>query len=119
MSQKRRAKLEKRKSKKNKKPRNVLKKAIPGNILENPYSNINDLEADILLMNEAWERHYGEIPEDFIPPMFENTEQDLRAAGWIETFSNLMLEKYKSSTLVEPKVKFILMNLNETIVDGC
>ena len=73
-----------------------------------PYASLKDNMADIELMTPAWEEHYGLISDDFSPPLFVEDGEGLIAAPWVETYRNLLLEKYKSMDLVEPRIEFIL-----------
>lgn len=68
---------------------------------------------DVDLMQVAVEKHYGEVSDDFIPPLFEDAE-GVKFSEWVGTFRELMQEKYTDTVIVEPKVKFILSLLSTT-----
>jgi len=108
MSVKRKEKQEKRKKKR-------IKSGLPATKShthsakkrDNPYSNKQAVLEDVDLMQVAVEKHYGEVSDDFIPPLFEDAE-GLKLSAWVDTFRDLMQEKYTDTAIVEPKVKFIL-----------
>ena len=117
MSIKRREKLNRLKKKRlklAKKPVAVPRAEAPVKI-ENPYASMEEIEADADLMWMAWIEHYGELSEDFVPPLFEQDADGLRPAPWIGTYRDIMLEKYQSMEIVEPRVKFNLMFVVRTI----
>lgn len=82
-----------------------------------PYSDKASMVEDIELMSIAWKKHYGNISDDFIPPIFEEDSGGLKAAGWVEVYRDMMLEKYKSLEIVEPKIKFNLLMLGDAITN--
>ncbi|POZ49604.1 hypothetical protein [Methylovulum psychrotolerans] len=74
------------------------------------YSNPADCEADMGLLQTAWERHYGPLSEDFVPPFYcETDDGSLQLVEWPQTFRNLLLEKYglPELELVERRFKFL------------
>lgn len=112
MSVKRKEKQEKRKKKRiksglppTKSHANSTKKR------DNPYSNKEAVLEDVDLMQVAVEKHYGEVSEDFLPPLFEDAD-GVKLSEWVGTFRDLMQEKYTDPAIVEPKVKFILSLLS-------
>ena len=122
MSQKRRAKVEKRK-RKNKKTKSANTKPIAkpkqsAPTIENPYSSPEEGKADLYLMNDAWKEHFENVDENFSPPLLEQDGTGMKAAPWIGTYRDILFEKYKSMDLVEPRLKFNLMVLGDTLIDG-
>lgn len=108
MSQKRRKKVEKLKSKRAKTKNRTLA-AKNTSFIKNPYESQEAVLEDMEIMHSAMVKFYGDISEDFHPPLYEKDEHGLKLAGWIGVYRDLMLEKYKSLDLVEPRVKFNLM----------
>jgi hypothetical protein len=59
------------------------------------YPSQDCLDADLQLLADAQESHYGEVPEGFLPPAFVGTDiGNLRVAPWGETFHELLVGKY-------------------------
>jgi hypothetical protein len=109
----------KRKDKLEKRQRKRLKRAKSTPTIsfqENPYPYVSAeaMEEDIDLLQHAWEAHYGELPDDFMPPFFEESEEGLKMAAWAETFRSLLLEKYIVIEVVEPRFKFIFFHIFST-----
>ncbi|POZ50697.1 hypothetical protein [Methylovulum psychrotolerans] len=79
-----------------------------------PYSNADDYIEDMDILQTAWEAHYGELSEDFMPPFYyQNDDGTLQLVEWTQTFRDLLLEKYGSSklALVERRFKLIFQLL--------
>jgi len=112
MSVKRKEKQEKRKKKRIKSGLPATKSHSPKKP-DSPYSNKKDVLEDVDLMQAAVEKHYGEVSDDFIPPLFEDAESG-QLSEWVGTFRDLMQEKYIDTAIVEAKVKFILSLLSTT-----
>lgn len=72
------------------------------------YENQADLQEDIGMVADAWQEHYGELSEDFVPPFFEETADGLKAADWMATYRDMMLEKYGDWEFVAPRATHIL-----------
>lgn len=86
---------------------NVLPYSNPDDL---PYSNADDCIEDMDILQTAWEAHYGELSEDFVPPFYYQTDDGtLQLVEWPQTFRNLLLEKYGLSklALVERRFKFL------------
>jgi hypothetical protein len=80
-----------------------------GQTLKSLYRHPADCKEDLEMVTAVWQEHYGDLPEDFVPPFFEAAGDDgLKAADWVGTYRDLLLEKYGSLELVEPRLKFIL-----------
>ena len=75
------------------------------------YENYADLQEDIGMVADAWQEHYGELSEDFVPPFFEETADGLKAADWMATYRDMMLEKYGDWAFVAPRATHILQVL--------
>jgi hypothetical protein len=76
---------------------------------ENPYPNMEAIEEDMNLLSHAWKTHYGgELPDDFIPPLFCQDEEGTKMAAWVKTFRDAMLDKYETMETVEPRFIFLL-----------
>jgi hypothetical protein len=109
---KREDKVAKRKKKLAKRQRKLRLKSVRAGPVEtmpkNPYLNAESAEEDIDLLQHAWEMHFGELPDDFIPPLFCQDEEGLKMEAWGETFRDLMLKKYETMELVEPRFRFLL-----------
>jgi len=79
---------------------------------------VEEAEADMLLMGEAIAEQYGEVPDDFVPPIFiAESGGGLRAAPWVGIYRDILLKKYFSLEFVEPRLKFNLKVLGETILE--
>ena len=113
MSVKRKEKQEKRKKKRIKLGLPPTKAHTGTKKRDNPYSNKEAVLEDVDLMQVAVKKHYGEVSDDFIPPLFEDAE-GVKLSEWVGTFRDLMQEKYTDTVIVEPKVKFILSLLSTT-----
>ena len=72
------------------------------------YPNPADVEADIGLLNSAWEKHYGPLPDDFVPPFFYRGDDDdsLNVVEWPRTFRELLLEKYGLTEFAMVELRF-------------
>jgi hypothetical protein len=69
-------------------------------------------------MIPAWEKHYSNIGDNFVPEIYIQTaDGTLMLAPWVGTYRDLMLEKYGSFDLVEPRVKFNLFMLIKAALD--
>lgn len=69
------------------------------------------MQEDIDLLRQAWEIHYGVLQDDFSPPLFCEDEKGLKMEAWGETFRDLMIKKYETMELVEPRFKFVLFHV--------
>ena len=78
---------------------------------ESPYANAKEAEEDIDIMWLAWQKHYGVVPEDFVPPVMDEQSEEMKLAEWVGTYRDLMLKKYALMEIVEPRVKFNLFML--------
>lgn len=72
------------------------------------YPNPADYEADMGLLNSAWETHYGPLSDDFVPPFFyRDTDDDsLKVVEWPGTFRELLLEKYGLAEFAMVELRF-------------
>lgn len=124
MSTKRKEKLEKRARRKNKRLKSVNTpldiRLTPMGVdltkfLANPYASDEDEQEDIDLMKIAWKVHYGELPEGFAAPLFEEQDEDeeeeRKKLPWVETYKALLIEKYSDMNIVEHKLSFSLFTL--------
>lgn len=119
MSQKRREKLEKRKKKAKAagaKKITVNTSALPSKVpdeFKHAYcANDPNIEKDMDLLQMALETHYGHLQDDFHPPIYETTDDGMKPADWVATYRDLMMEKYQSMEVVEPKIKLNLFILS-------
>jgi hypothetical protein len=86
--------------------------------IPNPYDSAEEAKADIELVHEAWKLHYGDqIPDDFVPPLFLRDDQGFVGAEWMAVFRDLLVEKYGSLDAAEPRMRFVLGVVAETMVD--
>ncbi|GAB6142535.1 hypothetical protein JCM14076_32650 [Methylosoma difficile] len=72
------------------------------------YPDPADYEADMGLLNSAWETHYGPLSDDFVPPFFyRDTDDDsLKVVEWPRTFRELLLEKYGLAEFAMVELRF-------------
>lgn len=72
------------------------------------YPDPADYEADIELLNSAWETHYGPLSDDFVPPFFYRATDDdsLKVVEWPRTFRELLLEKYGLAEFAMVELRF-------------
>lgn len=118
---KREDKVAKRKNKLAKKQKQQrLKRArgAPVGQLEpkNPYPCAQAAEADIELVRQAWAIHYGKLSVDFRPSLFCEDEEGLKVEAWAETFRDLLLKKYGTMELVEPRFRFVIFHLAQSLL---
>jgi hypothetical protein len=78
---------------------------------------VENAEADLELLHEALCMHFGDIPEDFVPPFFEQAGKSFQTGPWIWTWRDLLLAKYKDPARVENQIKFLLPMLAETCLE--
>lgn len=107
MSNKRKDKLAKRARRKQKRAPTASHTSM-GETLKSLYKDPADCEEDLEMVAAVWQEHFGELSEDFVPPFFEDFGDGLKAADWVRTYCDVLLEKYGSLELVEPRLKFLL-----------
>lgn len=108
MSNKRKEKLAKRARRKQKRAPTASQPSI-GQTIKSLYRHPADCQEDLEMVTAVWQQHYGDLPEDFVPPFFEAAGDDgLKAADWVGTYRDVLLEKYGSLELVEPRLKLLL-----------
>ncbi len=117
---KREDKVAKRKNKlaKQQRKRQIKRVKIASVGLEpkNPYPNAEAAEEDMDLLLHAWAIHYGELPDDFSPPLFCEDEEGIKMEAWGETFRDLMIKKYETMELVEPRFKFVVFRVLQSLL---
>lgn len=75
---------------------------------ESPYTSDLELAEDCILKIGALQKHYGNSWE-FSPPVFQDmTDEEIKQAPWVETYRDLLLKKYGSLEIVEPRLRYIL-----------
>jgi len=70
-------------------------------------------------MSDSIMEHFGSVPDDFIPPIYIADEDGVpaRLAPWVELYRDKLLNKYHALDLVEPRLKYNLYFLADTILD--
>ena len=111
---KRKNKLEKRELKRLKRAKMAEQSIYP---VENPYDSKEAALEDSYLLMPAWEKHYGKLPEDFTPPLFEQDAEGFKMAAWVATYRDMLLDKYGTMEIVEPRVKFIFSFLTNSMLE--
>jgi hypothetical protein len=73
--------------------------------LLNPYSHEPDQDAkideDFAVMRAAWKEQFGEIEDDFAPPLGV-VDRDGSPHPWVFAFKRLMIEKYGTTWRAAP-----------------
>jgi hypothetical protein len=83
---------------------------------KNPYLCAQAVEDDIELVRQAWTIHYGELTVNFRPPFICEDEEGLKMAAWAGTFRDLLLKKYGTMELVEPRFRFVVFHLAQSLL---